>query len=95
MIFTFKIFCGDCKAEYKQICQDRKFKPIICAACGSDWIAVKQLDECKRCGSEINRAGFCSDLTCPFSHHKQDCDAGWYGHPEKPGIELKDCTCGF
>lgn len=45
--------------------------------------------DCKRCGSDINN-GFCSNVTCPFSDHKQECPAGWNGHPEKNGGE---CTC--
>ena len=37
--------------------------------------------KCKRCGSQIIK-GFCSDETCPFAVHLQDCQAGWNGHPE-------------
>ena len=45
----FKIFCADCKTEYVQ----SGSKPVICGACGSNWIAVKQIkwaDECE-CGT--------------------------------------------
>jgi hypothetical protein len=53
---------------------------------------------CKRCGSRINTQGYCSDLTCPFSDHKQPCDAGWNGHAEKDPNPNDDtapirCTC--
>jgi hypothetical protein len=37
---------------------------------------------CVRCGSDLDPAGECVDCTCPFSNHKQDCPAGWTGHPE-------------
>ena len=58
-----------------------------------------QLRKCKRCGSSIilvikvgNR---CSDETCPFSDHSQECMAGWSGHPTldpNPNSDIP-CTC--
>lgn len=46
--------------------------------------------ECQRCSSDLNTRGKCTDATCPFSDHKQNCPAGWQGHPEhKSG----PCNC--
>ena len=45
---------------------------------------------CGRCGSTLNRAGKCTDETCPFSDHLQKCPAGWRGHPEHASGE---CVC--
>lgn len=55
--------------------------------------------KCVRCGSAIEPAGYCVDETCPFSDHKQDCKAGWNGHPKKDPNPTDDCrpipcTCG-
>ena len=45
---------------------------------------------CVRCGSDLDAAGECVDVSCPFSDHKQNCSAGWQGHPEhKSG----PCNC--
>ena len=56
--------------------------------------------KCKRCDSVINSLGFCVDVTCPFSDHKQTCPTGWVGHPArkeilvKEGLRLSDkCSC--
>jgi len=54
---------------------------------------------CDRCGTVLKN-GFCKDLTCPFSNHKQDCLRGWSGHPEKDPFFKDDdaptlCTCKF
>lgn len=55
---------------------------------------------CKRCGCDVND-GYCSDISCPFSEHTQECPAGWQGHPEVqvpseflPTHKSGDCTCG-
>ncbi len=45
--------------------------------------------ECARCGSDLEN-GLCIDGTCPFSEHRQDCPAGWNGHPEH---KAGRCTC--
>ena len=37
---------------------------------------------CVRCASDLDADGTCVDVTCPFSDHKQNCPAGWTGHPE-------------
>lgn len=52
---------------------------------------------CKRCNSLLVD-GFCTDETCPFSGHFQDCEAGWSGHPEMDPNPTDDshpiaCTC--
>jgi hypothetical protein len=54
---------------------------------------------CQRCGSDLSAGGYCTDETCPFREHKQDCEAGWSGHPERDPHPLDDdrpvpCTCG-
>jgi len=54
--------------------------------------------ECVRCGSMIYENGMCTDETCPFDSHQQDCQAGWTGHPEKDPYFMTDekpipCTC--
>jgi hypothetical protein len=33
----YRVFCADCKMDYDQ----GGYKPVICGACGSDFIAVK------------------------------------------------------
>lgn len=47
---------------------------------------------CERCGTALNKNGYCADETCPFSDHKQDCPAGWTGHPERAHC-VPFCTC--
>ena len=54
--------------------------------------------ECGRCGSMTDGNGLCTDETCPFDSHQQDCEAGWTGHPEKDPYFMMDdkpipCTC--
>jgi hypothetical protein len=52
------------------------------------------MPDCVRCGSPLEE-GFCSDATCPFSDHRQDCQLGWAGHPEKdphPHEDVPDFT---
>jgi hypothetical protein len=46
---------------------------------------------CKRCGSSLNYIDSCVDATCPFSAHRQDCEAGWSGYPGYQGDAV--CTC--
>lgn len=48
--------------------------------------------ECARCGSAL-RGGFCTDETCPFDSHLQDCVKGWEGHPEMGSTGMAICTC--
>lgn len=36
---------------------------------------------CGRCGGGLTSEGFCTDQTCPFDKHKQNCLVGWTGHP--------------
>jgi hypothetical protein len=54
------------------------------------------MPDCVRCGSPLEE-GFCSDETCPFSTHRQNCRFGWAGHPEKDPHpnedEVVDCDC--
>jgi hypothetical protein len=47
--------------------------------------------ECERCGTRV-ADGYCTDQTCPFSDHKQNCPAGWANHPTQPADSK--CTCG-
>ena len=47
---------------------------------------------CDRCGSDLDTVGKCTDATCPFSDHKQDCPAGWKGHPEH---KAGRCACNM
>ena len=52
---------------------------------------------CKRCGSDVKN-NRCTDQTCPFSDHDQDCRAGWNGHPSVDPLPDDDtaplqCTC--
>ncbi len=54
------------------------------------------MNECTRCGSELAKTGRCSDATCPFSNHRQSCQAGWNGHPVKdphPTDDLRPLAC--
>ena len=48
---------------------------------------------CKRCDTGLDGLGYCTDETCPFSDHTQDCTMGWAGHPESPQ-DIAKCTCG-
>lgn len=41
MALTYKVLCGDCKQEYQQ----ERSKPTVCGFCGSDFIAVKLIDQ--------------------------------------------------
>lgn len=54
---------------------------------------------CARCGSKV-KAGRCTNITCIFSDHQQDCMVGWSGHPDKDPFPNEDgigpcsvCTC--
>lgn len=40
-MLNYKVFCADCKFTYEQ----EHSKPTICGACGSDFIAVKLIEE--------------------------------------------------
>lgn len=51
---------------------------------------------CQRCTARLSPDGehdemVCTDVTCPFSNHKQDCPVGWTGHPDHTGDFF--CTC--
>lgn len=47
---------------------------------------------CRRCGT-ATKGGFCTDESCPFSYHVQQCQRGWIGHPESATDESAACTC--
>ncbi len=49
-------------------------------------------DACKRCNNLLDENGLCTDQTCPFSDHAQDCVMGWSGHPDYPQ-DIAKCTC--
>jgi hypothetical protein len=52
---------------------------------------AEDVQECGRCGCLLDGHGLCTDATCPFSDHKQECPAGWGGHPDHHG---GPCSCG-
>jgi len=56
----------------------------------ADFEVVDISTGCVRCGSDLDPVGECVDITCPFSNHKQNCPAGWKGHPEH---KAGRCTC--
>ena len=60
-----------------------------CANCGHVFYEYVP-EDCDRCRSKLNSEGKCTDVTCPFSDHKQNCPAGWNGHPEH---KAGRCTC--
>lgn len=47
---------------------------------------------CQRCGAELY-ADFCTDETCPFSHHLPGCPNGWHGHPRNTLVDPIACDC--
>lgn len=49
---------------------------------------------CKRCATTLNNDYTCSNESCDFKDHLQDCDAGFNDHPnshQKKGC----CTCNL
>ena len=54
--------------------------------------------KCDRCSSLLDTDGFCTDVACPFSDHKQTCDAGWAGllemDPHPTNDLTGECSCG-
>lgn len=48
---------------------------------------------CQRCGGPLADR-FCTDETCPFSAHRQNCPVGWANHPDMPACQDKVCNCG-
>lgn len=49
---------------------------------------------CKRCDSDIDKLGNCTDGTCPFSDCQQDDPKGWIGHPQEAEMTRRECKCG-
>lgn len=41
------------------------------------------MKNCKKCGCDVNKSGYCTDLTCPYSCHKQDENPV----PFEPGVK--------
>lgn len=50
-------------------------------------------ESCWRCASELDAEGFCTDITCPFNDHLQQCANGWIGNPAVNFNEPVPCTC--
>lgn len=59
---------------------------------GTAVVVPSQKEFCDRCGTALVD-GYCIDETCPFSDHKQDCDAGWEGHPDYYKVKDPQCDC--
>ncbi len=55
--------------------------------------AEAAMRECKRCGTDT-AGGFCTDVTCAFHDHRQDCPRGWEGHEHALQCDGYACTCG-
>jgi hypothetical protein len=74
--------------------RNREEKQSVVAAAQRTYgnVTVENLrgETCDRCGTALTPGGYCGDVTCPFSDHKQDCPAGWQDHPEHKGGA---CTC--
>lgn len=49
---------------------------------------------CRQCAATLDDFGTCTNETCDFKDHLQDCDSGFNSHPNSP-IKKGSCTCNL
>ena len=53
------------------VVRDEENKHLAFVWCGDDPEIVEDEGQCRRCGSNLNGKGRCSDVTCPYSDRDQ------------------------
>jgi hypothetical protein len=48
---------------------------------------------CERCAALLDPRGHCTDKSCPFSDHLQDCAVGWVGTNQLADDQMPICSC--